>query len=649
MALGNFFVRSSPDLDAQGNLAVSPSLEMLEPRLLMSADVLGGGDEAPIQSGFNKRLGLAWEAQARYVTADAPGTHVTTPGAGAFGINTDGVVKLIVDTTMGTFLGTGALLWTGKHILTAAHVLTDDFGQAIATSIDAIFSLPGGETTVTTSNFNIHSGYDGQFFEKGNDIAIIELPSVITTPGGAPGYHIWEGGGELDRDTIKVGYGQSGEGETGTTIGAGTQRAGLNRYDGDATVFRTLGARNGREQLAYDFDSGDRGEDAFGYFHGRRELGYGDDEVGSAPGDSGGPTFAWDPNDGRYEIVGVTSYGLRVSKANGTSSDVDGLLNSSFGEFNVDTRVSSFTSYIEGQTGQVPSLNHRPVANAGADQQVTTDDLVRLDGSLSSDLNARDTLDYQWQIVTWPGDKPVLGGASGATPSFVADEAGVYDVQLTVTDPEGLSHSDVVRITAEAPPPGIHVGDIDASAFRGKRRQWGAQVSVLVVDHEGKAVSGATVTGSFGEGARGTVTGVTRANGRVSLTTPQWSRSSSITFQVEDVSGPLAYSEASNDDLERDSNGSFIRILRNGRKAPRRAAVADRAADRAAERAAALASEWRSNRDSRADDREERDERRFGARFESRGDIDALALAVARSGPLSLHTLLRDGGGVRIL
>ena len=61
-----------------------------------------------------------------------------------------------------------------------------------------------------------------------------------------------------------------------------------------------------------------------------------DYEVLSAPGDSGGPTFI----DGY--IAGVTSYGYRLS-----GSDIDGGLNSSFGEFGADTRVSSYINWID--------------------------------------------------------------------------------------------------------------------------------------------------------------------------------------------------------------------------------------------------------------------------------------------------------------
>jgi hypothetical protein len=71
-------------------------------------------------------------------------------------------------------------------------------------------------------------------------------------------------------------------------------------------------------------------------------LGLGDAEGNSAPGDSGGPTFfqldQQDPES--FVIVGVTSFGLSVA------TDVDGVINSTFGEISGDTNVTSVASFI---------------------------------------------------------------------------------------------------------------------------------------------------------------------------------------------------------------------------------------------------------------------------------------------------------------
>jgi len=98
--------------------------------------------------------------------------------------------------------------------------------------------------------------------------------------------------------------------------------------------------------LQYDFDNGLAANDAFGFFFGNSDLGLGNDEVNSAPGDSGGPTFS------SPVITGVTSYGVRLTffpclPFSLCNSDIDGTLNNSFGEFSGDTRVSFYAAFVD--------------------------------------------------------------------------------------------------------------------------------------------------------------------------------------------------------------------------------------------------------------------------------------------------------------
>lgn len=82
-----------------------------------------------------------------------------------------------------------------------------------------------------------------------------------------------------------------------------------------------------------------------------------------------------------------------------------------------------------------------PTAVAGLDQNIRAGDTVLLDGSTSFDDNtASAALLYSWSFSSRPaGSTATLTGATTATPSFVADVAGTYDVQLVVTDAAGLS------------------------------------------------------------------------------------------------------------------------------------------------------------------------------------------------------------------
>lgn len=92
--------------------------------------------------------------------------------------------------------------------------------------------------------------------------------------------------------------------------------------------------------------------------------------------------------------------------------------------------------------------NGMPVANAGADQNVTTGDMVSLDGTGSTDPDG-DRLSYQWSFSTKPaGSTASLSSSTSGRPSFQADEAGVFEVSLTVNDGSSTSTADRVRIVA---------------------------------------------------------------------------------------------------------------------------------------------------------------------------------------------------------
>jgi len=94
--------------------------------------------------------------------------------------------------------------------------------------------------------------------------------------------------------------------------------------------------------LQFDFDNLKSANDAFGFFFDIHDTGLGTPEVNSAPGDSGGPTQT------NGVITGVTSYGLTLTYNTGKTSDVTPrVVDSSFGEFSGDTRVSQFTSFID--------------------------------------------------------------------------------------------------------------------------------------------------------------------------------------------------------------------------------------------------------------------------------------------------------------
>jgi secreted trypsin-like serine protease len=307
--------------------------------------------------------GLAYQSRPHYITTE-PGT----PAGANTGYNTrhrptyggehSGVARLVLDTGAGSFLCSGALLSTGRHVLTAAHCVTDAAGKLNVTGGTASFPItPTGpfglgniaaDPALGVARVTVHPGYNGDYLFKGNDLAIITLSG--DAPLAAQRYELYTGSDELEKVSDKVGWGSVGQGDTGTTTSPGAGwRKGQNVWEmtasqfwGDPTVSSNI--------LMYDFDNGLAANDAFDAYFGKAGLGLGAMEVGSGPGDSGGPSFL----DGK--IAGVTSFGLTftdMKDANGNftlcspaNPDVLCGVNSTFGEFAGDTRVSGYNQWI---------------------------------------------------------------------------------------------------------------------------------------------------------------------------------------------------------------------------------------------------------------------------------------------------------------
>jgi hypothetical protein len=306
------------------------------------------------------------------VTVNDPNDSILSPG-GTLTINSlptlalDGVTSLFVDSNPAEnagSLGSGSLLFTGRHILTAAHVVDDALDGGDGNFV--VFNLPAGSVPVefSVADIAIHPNYNGNILD-GYDVAIVTLPFEITPS--IPRYSLLPTAyqGQEGGIGVKVGYGRTGQGPTGDTTGADltVKRFALNRYEADGTAMDTLlglvpsglGITNGETQLYYDFDNGEVANDAFGYFLGTTgpfaggfstfddPTGFGDNEGMAAPGDSGGPTFLFDDASDQWRIGGVTSGRIDIRLTDGTdtfAADIDDVLNSSFGEFGFDARLT---------------------------------------------------------------------------------------------------------------------------------------------------------------------------------------------------------------------------------------------------------------------------------------------------------------------
>jgi len=306
----------------------------------------------------------------------------------------NGVVSLFIEfdgIPVGGFLCTAAVI-DDRHILTAAHCVREagDTVKRLRVVLSAGLAAPA---ILDATAFSVHPAFDltnptfGAFAD--GDVAVVELPNPL--PGFIERYDLYTTPDEFNQTTRHYGHGRSGRGNKGATGGSDFffARTGLNMYE------QTLGAFGfPSDQLLHDFDSGGEAHNAMdwwfsGFFCGPDnpnppqaqdgkcttfrggnfpDLGFGELEVGIAPGDSGGPGFV----DGK--IAGVHSFGFTYfcggagSPTNGT--DFDCGLNSSWGEMSGDTRVSTFAGWVDrvvtrGANTNIPELAPRSRATRG--------------------------------------------------------------------------------------------------------------------------------------------------------------------------------------------------------------------------------------------------------------------------------------------
>jgi len=122
------------------------------------------------------------------------------------------------------------------------------------------------------------------------------------------------------------------------------------------------------------------------------------------------------------------------------------------GQYSIKLTVTDSKSVISEDTITVSvtaaSANAAPVANAGTGQSVVAGAVVTLDGSASSDANS-DPLTYSWTFTSKPaGSSATLSSTTVANPTFTADAAGAYVINLVVNDGKIGSASATVTVTA---------------------------------------------------------------------------------------------------------------------------------------------------------------------------------------------------------
>jgi hypothetical protein len=218
-------------------------------------------------------------------------------------------------------------------------------------------------------------------------------------------------------------------------------------------------------------------------------------------------------NAGQDQTITLPTNSLTLS---GSGADSDGTISSyqwtkisgpsSYSILNFTSPVTSITGFVQGiyqfqltvtdnngatvtDTMQVtvnPAPNQSPVANAGSDQSIILPlNAVTLTGSGSDPDGTISS--YHWKVISGPSDYNIMNASSPGT-DVAGLVQGTYQFQLTVTDNNDATATDVVLVTVNA------AGNISPNANAGSDQIVILPLNAITLSGSGSDVDGTVVS-----------------------------------------------------------------------------------------------------------------------------------------------------------
>ena len=168
---------------------------------------------------------------------------------------------------------------------------------------------------------------------------------------------------------------------------------------------------------------------------------------GSASSDPDGSisTYAWTKLSGPASVA--------ITNASAATTEIKNLVEGIY-EFQlrvVDNEGGSSTDIIRVTVHPAVHINHAPVADAGPDFLANMPlSSIFLDGQKSFDPDSTAIL-YLWSKLSGPGMQKIIEPNAGKT-QVSGMHPGTYDFELIVSDSDGLTDRDTVRVLVNRPP-----------------------------------------------------------------------------------------------------------------------------------------------------------------------------------------------------